>query len=273
MSLGIAFKGPDGIVLAADSRVTLMGQAGEQNLLFPAVYDNASKLLRFEGQRYVGAVTFGAGAIGITTPRTASSYLPEFEEELSREGTKRLGVEDFSKRLSSFFSRQWSAQMPKDYTGPPMVFLVGGYDIDEPYGRVFIFEIPGQPKPIEQTVNEFGLAWGGQREIADRILQGFDEGILGVLKSELGLPDAKLKSLRNKAKGTLSLPIPYQFLPLQDSVDLAIFLIRATIAMQAWMVALRGVGGAIDVATITRVKGFEYVQSKTVKGERELSSG
>ena len=74
MSLGIAFKGPEGIVLAADSRVTLMAQVQQPNLptpmVLPASYDNATKLLRIKGQRYVGAVTYGAGAIGVTEPRT-----------------------------------------------------------------------------------------------------------------------------------------------------------------------------------------------------------
>jgi hypothetical protein len=53
MSLGIIFKGTEGIVLAADSRVTLMATlpslqtpAGNQQILVPATFDNASKLLR-----------------------------------------------------------------------------------------------------------------------------------------------------------------------------------------------------------------------------------
>ena len=72
VSLGIAFKGPEGIVLAADSRVTLMAlktgvavptQPGQpappQAALLPATFDNATKLLKVKGQNYVGAVTYG----------------------------------------------------------------------------------------------------------------------------------------------------------------------------------------------------------------------
>jgi len=48
MSLGIAFKGAEGIVLAADSRVTLLAQLqlGGNNVMTPATFDNATKLLR-----------------------------------------------------------------------------------------------------------------------------------------------------------------------------------------------------------------------------------
>jgi hypothetical protein len=63
--------------------------------------------------------------------------------------------------------------------------------------------------------------------------------------------------------------IPWQFLPLQDLVDLAIFVLRATIMLQKWTVDLRGVGGPIDVATITRTEGFKYIQQKKICGEVE----
>ena len=62
----------------------------------------------------------------------------------------------------------------------------------------------------------------------------------------------------------LSAKIPWQFLPLQDCVDLCIFAIRSTITLQKWVVDVRGVGGAIDVATVTRTEGFKYIQQKKI---------
>ncbi len=52
MSLGMVFKGPEGIVLAADSRMTLQFQqpAAPTPVLIPAIYDNATKLLKVTGQ-------------------------------------------------------------------------------------------------------------------------------------------------------------------------------------------------------------------------------
>ena len=77
---GIAFKGPEGIVLAADSRVTLSGPLPDSNLLVQAHYDNATKLLKVKDHDNVGAVTYGLGALGGRQPRTAHSYLPEFAD-------------------------------------------------------------------------------------------------------------------------------------------------------------------------------------------------
>ncbi len=65
-----------------------------------------------------------------------------------------------------------------------------------------------------------------------------------------------------------SAAIPFAFLPLQDCVDISIFLIRTTATIQSWITGVRGVGGAIDVAMITRTEGFKAVQQKRIKGER-----
>lgn len=280
MSLGIAFKGPEGIVLAADSRVTLTGQLKQPNqpvTVLPSTYDNATKLLKVKGQEYVGAVTYGVGAIGLNEPRTAHSYIPEFEQKLEQElkSNKRLSVEEFAKKLSDFFLDKWNAQNITYVPGQDMVFFVGGYDEGAPYGRVFDIYIPSRPDPVEKHNAagqlQFGLIWGGQKEYADRLIHGFDGRLPELTKQFLSLDDNKKDELVKHLQSQLDAPVPYAFLPLQDCVDLAIFLIRTTIIMQHWIIGIRGVGGAIDVAVITQAKGFEEVQRKQIRGEEKWS--
>lgn len=238
MSLGIAFKGPEGIVLAADSRVTLMTPIQQPNqplVILPSTYDNATKLLRVKGQDHVGAVTYGTGAIGQTEPRTAHSYIPELEQEL-KEGA-RLSVQDFANILSRFFLDKWNAQNMPTIQGQDMVFLVGGYDEGAPYGRVFDIMIPSRPAPSEyhSDAGQFGLVWGGQREYADRLIHGFDGNLPEITKNFLNLDDNKRDELQKHLQALLQTPVPFAFLPLQDCVDFAIFLIRTTIVMQHWL--------------------------------------
>jgi hypothetical protein len=63
VTLAIAVKGTEGIVLAVDSRATLQIVAqqvtpqGTANVILPATYDNATKLLKPSNQGFVGAVT------------------------------------------------------------------------------------------------------------------------------------------------------------------------------------------------------------------------
>jgi hypothetical protein len=51
-------------------------------------------------------------------------------------------------------------------------------------------------------------------------------------------------------------------------VDVAILAVRTTAELQRFVTDIRGVGGAIDVAVITKIDGFCYVQSKSIRGER-----
>ncbi len=262
MSLGIAIKGPEGLVLAAESRVTLTATPSQG----PAVqvnFDNATKLLSFaDPHSYVGAVTYGLAAIGL---RTAHSFIPEFEASLPDE---RLSVNDFADRMSKFFAQQWQATMPRNYKGPKMTFVVAGFNQEEPYGRVFEFNVPRKAGAAEHhgPAGEFGITWGGQREFVDRLLQGYDHRLVPTLTKALNLQPPQVQQM-NQALKTLQMQIPLAAMPLQDCVNLAIFFLRTTIAAQTLTVGIRGCGGTIDVATITRRDGLQFVQKKQIRGE------
>jgi hypothetical protein len=274
MSLGIVVKGSEGMVLAADSRLTLTVTMQEDpakpntKVQFPINYDNATKLLTFaEPNKWVGAVTFGAATIGQSASdlRTAQSYVAEFEVGLAPD--QRLPIADFAQRLSDFFLRQWKAKMPANYQGQNMEFIVAGFNENQPYGSVYLFAIPSRPAPVEQAPNDFGITWGGQPELTGRILQGYDPQILKIIQKELKTPMGALDNLQ-KAFQPLQLQIPYQVLPLQDCIDLAIFLIRTTITAQNLSIGIRGVGGVIDVAAITKRDGLTIIQRKELTGEQ-----
>jgi len=265
MSLGIAFKGPEGIVLAADSRVTLNAELriDKQKTILPATFDNATKLLYVEKQTHVGAVTYGLGAInGSTGPRTAHSFLPEFMERLPEE---RMTVEAFAESLSEFFLEQ----IGDEYQGPDMAFLIGGYDENQPYGKVFELAVPSKPTPVERNEGQFGILWGGQKSFVDRLIQGYDPQLLNIVRQVGNISGGRMDTLETRLRDELTARIPYQSLPLQDCVDLSIFLVRTTVTIQQWIVDIRGVGGAIDVATITRTGGFKHVQQKSISGEEK----
>ena len=128
--------------------------------------------------------------------RVNHTHLTELLAEREEIVLGRLTVEDFASKLSDFFMRQWqAAQMPPD--GPPMVFLVGGYDEGAPYGRVFECFVPTAPQPKEQHPgsDQFGMVWGGQREFTDRIITGFDGQLPGIVQDILALDDHQRDNL------------------------------------------------------------------------------
>ncbi len=264
MSLGVVVKGPEGVVLAADTRVTLLAQKQNGNPPLVVNFDNATKLLTFgKCHDWVGAVTYGDAVIGT---RTAHSFIPEFQLRL---GNERRSILGYARELSQFFQELWTnSGMPLEVApGGGMSFVVGGYDTNQPYGAVYTFNIPDSPKPEEQNTNQFGMTWGGQLEIASRIVVGYDPRLIATLQDRFNLSDSEIRSLEDDLGQSFGYSIPYEILPLQDCVDLATFLIRTTISAQNLAVGVRGVGGTIEVATITRTDGLEWIQKKELHGE------
>ncbi len=267
MSLGVVIKGPEGIVLAVDSRVTLEARrAGVPPL--PFNFDNATKLLSFSDapHNFVGAVTYGVAVIG---RRTAHSFIPEFEQDVLMKSKERLTIQSYAEKMSSFFMARWEESMDRTYKGPGMTFIIGGYDPEAAYGKVFLFQVPQQPVPEQRNPgdSEFGMTWGGQLEIACRLIHGYDPALIPIVREALHLNDEQVELLTKQLGAKLAFPIPYDALPLQDCVDLAIFLIRSTMSAQHLAIALRGVGGPIEVAVITRTKPIEFIQKKKIRGE------
>ena len=265
MSLGVVVKGPEGIVLAADTRITLNAQGPNQQSPLLLNFDNATKLLSFgEPHNWVASVTYGAATIG---SRTAHSFIPEIEPGL---GNKRLPVLEYAMKLSDFFRQRWSeANMPSVVSSNGgMNFIVGGFDEEAPYGKVFLFNVPGSPSPAQRNEGStFGMTWGGQLEIASRLIHGYDPNLLQLIQTELEVPSDKAEEFRQHIRPRLEYRIPYDVLALQDCVDLAAFLIRTTMTAQNFAIAVRGVGGSIEVATITRTEGLKWVQKKDLHGE------
>jgi hypothetical protein len=271
MSLGVMIKGSEGIVLAADSRVTLFNQftpnpaIPNQAFLVPATFDNATKLLTVNGQDFVGAVTYGLGAFMTADgPRTMHSFIPEFEKTLYEENVRRLSVLDFATRLSDFFLGQWNTLISRPANPVEEIyFLVGGYDEHAAYGRGFQFQIPNSPTPTEQNAGagQFGITWGGQSGVVFRLLYGFDAELPQVVQETLKLSTEQGTELVS-ALQRFAPAIPYQFLPLPDCVNLAVFLIKSTIKFQTITTTLRGVGGPVEAATVTRLAGLRRIRHR-----------
>jgi hypothetical protein len=270
MSLGIVIKGPEGLVLAAESRITLGAQLvtplGTQQV--PVYFDNATKLLSFSKPNIaVGVVTYGQAVIGQQVPRTAASYLPEFEAGLPKD---RMSVLEFAGTISEFYLKQWRQNMPPDNqisNIPNMTFVIAGYNPDDIYGQVFVVDIPRAPKPLERNPgSEFGITFGGQHEIVSRIINGFDFRLPQTLQQGLNLTPEQMQKFDEIIK-QYQLPIPLQVLALQDGVELACFFIRTTVDAQRFSVGIRGVGGAIDVAVIKRNQDLRFIQRKQEHGE------
>jgi hypothetical protein len=257
MSLVVAVKTLEGLVLAVDSRVVIAPVDTEGVAQAPGTYDNiTTNLFSFKPpHNFVGVVSYAQPVLG---NRAVSGYFAEFNEYLNEQLPERLSVYDFASELSQFFTTKWDAvQAPP--LGLQLSFFVAGYDDKEATGHVYSIRIPDNIEPVELMEGiPFGILPDGEARIIGRIIAGYD----------ITLTDVVNKNLTDEKKVELRLPIPYDLLSLRAAVDLAIALIRVTIDLQNLAIMPHTCGGPIDVCTITSAEGLRYVQRKEVTGER-----
>ncbi len=260
MSLIVVFKGREGIVMGADSRITLTGNP-------PVYYDNATKLIQIKGLDHLGVMTCGSAFVDAYFKRTPHSFLPDIEAGTVAESDDSPTVEKSANQLGSFFEGMYNAAFAKPSS--PIQFVVGGFDHDNPYGKLFTLSIPDavQPTPVYFGASPFGLYWDGMPQFAQRIILGYDSFVLAGAAQILNLTPDQMNLLSQQLGGYSQANIPYEILSLQDGVDLVILLIRTTIAIMNLTTGFRSVGGPIEIATITRSEGFKFVQRKTITGE------
>jgi len=105
-----------------------------------------------------------------------------------------------------------------------------------------------------------GSLVGGQIDVYSRLIKGYDAELLK--DSLFAKEKEKIDDLRYD--------IRYDIMSLQDAIDFAVFIVRATIEAQRFnQKAVMGVGGDIDIAIITP-EGFRWIQRKKLRGEGKV---
>lgn len=234
MSLVITVYVPSGIVMAADSRVTVTREEkkeaeGQQVTLKEQIVlsDNAYKVVNLRAVR----VGVGAFDTGIIKDQPVDTHIRRFEEEAITEGDTVTTVPE---KLIQYFQRNF----PK----VPVGFHVGGYTTERRLSVPYVFGCHTTGKPRVQRVNvrgkgtiQYGILRSGDRLVVNRLIT--DE----------------------------FLPL-FAAMPLQDAIDYAVYLIRTTIETLRFEPRYPSVGGPIDVLVVTPDKAG-FVQRKELRGQ------
>jgi hypothetical protein len=235
MSLVVTVYVPSGIVMAADSRMTVLrseereGEDGAkvkvQNQL--VLSDNAYKVVALESIG-VGISVYDAGVIN---NEPVDSHVHRFEEE---EITPDDDAVSCSEKFLAYFQGK--------HANVPIGFHVAGYQVEGRASVPFVFVGHTTKQAGSRRVNvnkegkvQYGIVRSGDIGVVNRLIE----------KSQLPL---------------------FAAMPLQDAVDYAVHLIRTTIDTMRFEPRFPGVGGAIDVLAV-RPGGMRWVQRKELRGE------
>jgi hypothetical protein len=270
MSIVVSVRVGDGLVIAADSASTLSAADPRgKELGIAKVFNNATKLLQLRDYP-VGVATVGAGTIGA---RTISSLVEEFANErptLGQLGAKKLSVEKEAKDLQRFLMDAYNKAYPDKTAqrgGPAL--LVGGYSGVEFFPEEYVFNVPQGEFEPRRTPNpngsqNFGADWIGITDALVRFHWGRDDRTPAILK-DCGIADDMIAKVMAAFQAQVQYPVPFDGMPLQDAVDYALFMAGLAVGRFRFVIGPEMCGGPIDVATITRQGGFQWVKQKNVK--------
>ena len=276
MTIAVSLKVNDGLVLAADSATTLVGQGpqpDDEPQVFN-VYNNANKIFNLRKGLPIGAITFGAGSIGRAS---ISTLVKDLRRRFTGDDQSHLdwtiapasySIADVAERFRQFMFEEHYRENFSPPNEPALGFVVAGYSSDGVYGEEYSVQTPAaggvceEIKPVREG-DECGISWSGQPEAISRLVEGVSPGMLRVLKENLGVPDEQVSTILDVMKGQLTVTDMTQpAMPIQDAVDLAEFLVNVTINYVRFCNGAPTVGGPIEVAAITKHEGFKWVRRK-----------
>lgn len=224
MSLIITLYVREGIVMAADSRLTLKyprTTAGQTDTLSITSSDSAKKL--FLAPNNIGIASCGPADIGGVP---IAGFIESFIVEKIK--GQSLSVEQVASELKVYFGTLGVR------TGT--LFHVAGYAKTNETLEQKLFLVNPAADTLTQLnqANQQGANWSGEIDVLQRLLNN-----VALIQSDGSDP--------------VPLPIfgvPFEFFTLQDAIDFASYGIRSTIDTLRFQAREKTVGGPIDVLVI-----------------------
>jgi hypothetical protein len=272
MTIAVALKVGDGVVLGADSASTLSDPNSVIN-----VYFNAEKVFNLVKGLPIGFVTYGLGGLA---GRSVVSLAKDLREQLIDTSSNRsidktkYTIEEVANHMRDFFyTDYYRKSFPVKFRDPqgneidrfePMGFLVAGFSANQRKAEVWEINIDAAgnsppPKRIFGPDDPDGAAWRGQPEALTRLMAGWSTAVAELLINQAGVPEAEAIRVLN------SLPVPRLFhsaMPLQDAIDLVKFMIEVTVGFVRFSPGAPTVHEPVDVAAINFHEGFRWVLRK-----------
>lgn len=250
MTIVCAVKVRDGLVLGTDSMTQIQAPpdpSGNTGVI--KTFSNARKL--FQIKRWpIGVMTFGLGNIG---QRSIQGLVIEFGHTYA--GDK--GVQTVAASFFDFMKGKYNElfEHAEAEKKPVLGFYVAGYSPNAHFPEEWEFMLPiDQGIHAVRPMEEFGSSWRGIDIPFARLYMGFDPRAFPELKKR-GASDEIIAYLSQ----AWQLPIVYDGMPVQDSINFATFILNTTIGISSFEIGVPSCGGPLQVATILPQSGFSWI--------------
>ena len=254
MTIAISLKVNDGVVLAADSALTISkrDQKGATR-----VYYNAHKVFKLSDDPPVGMVVCGCGVIG---QQSIATIIKDLRSKLLANNAT-ISVKSVAEFYKTNVNKIYE-DSHKDWPNPhKLTCIVAGYCQAETTIQVYVISMTKGDCKLHRVPDEYNAYYDGQTEAIERLLKGYSPDLREILSRCLRPED--LQELMSVIKNELQAKIIVPSMPIHDAVDLVRFLVQTTIDYAKFSGGPQTVGGPIEIATITKHAGYKWIERNT----------
>ncbi len=264
MTVAIAVAISDGVILASDSASTTREQNGRT-----FIHHHKQKVFPLHDSLPVGLVTSGLNRIGAEGVATLCRDLKSMLSGRMRkdDGDWALNPDEYTlkdvfERVRRYlFEEHYLPQFDKLPKENRISFFIGGFGAKDRFPAISEIQFKGQHMTgpdVLQAQRSAHVKFGGVAEATHRLMSGFAPQFPGILEKS-GIEKEKITKIINSARGALFPPILHPHMPLKEAVEVVRFLTETEIRFAWFTPEPDTVGGAVQLASITRHQGFQWV--------------
>ncbi|MGZ4317429.1 MAG: hypothetical protein ACXVRS_16605 [Gaiellaceae bacterium] len=259
MTIAVGVASPEGLVVATDSRSSILIPTGLGMPGFRVATDYTHKV--FALREEFAVATFGWATL---EGKTIAGVVKEFEAQTVIPDD----IDQVANLLRDFFQERIQAHIAAGHNDAPdegvepVGFIIAGYDSDGVGRLKRIFPYGGTVIDLFQTTDP-GAIWNGETDVLGRLLAGYDA---------LRLDTEGWPTEHKAALDSLQYITPFGWYALQDAVDFASFVVRTTIDAQRFTNGTMGApggaqtcGGSVEIVAISPGEGLRWVQRTVLK--------
>lgn len=270
MTIAVAVKTGSALVFAADSVVTTWGVAGfEKNgnpRLLKQTYDGATKVVADLNRQFMGMIAGSANLLhGSVQDFLSRQEAPAVS--LMRENWLFGLVKQLTDERRQFWE---GTQLPPD-RWPGSTILLGAPTTDGRTIRAWRLELEGDSVECQEILGDPGIRLEGSYREVFSLLYGYDNELMVSLRKGLrSKPERFGKAMRNLKVLKPIEKINLTVMPVQDAINLAVFLCEVQVQMDRFLPGEAACGGPIDVLVLQTapVPGIIAYPGKATKHPR-----
>lgn len=254
MTIEISVKTGSAVVFAADSKVTtsaITGYGEDGDLIWAdQTYDNGVKLVHDKTAR-VMAMVAGHANVGLLAATDVISRLSlggEIGQSLEQQDAE---IAHFVGRVVEQKTAYWETTEVEHAKWPGPMILLACSAVDGITPRVWRADLRGEGVALQEILKSPGIETEGSYDEVFTLLYGFDGAALSSICNNLGVTIDQWAEAFKNAKVLRPIDkLNLWSMPVQDAIDLAVFLATVQVEMDRFLPGTPACGGAIDVMVL-----------------------